>query len=125
MLRRMPRAFAVPRKGSTRKVARDIILPAWEFPRATPLAEMVSVARETVVVTPGELKSPDLQFLLLASTGDTITVRVLRGMVPADPLALLYVRGRGAYEVLRSEAWPMHRVQLTLAAWPKLGTIQY
>jgi hypothetical protein len=86
---------------------------------------MVYVARETLVVTPGELKPPDLELVFLSSTGDTITVRVIKGMVPADPRALLYVRGRGAYEVLRSEVWPKNRVQLTLAAWPRLETLQY
>jgi hypothetical protein len=106
-------------------VSKDIILSAWEFPRSTPLAEMVFVAREAVAVAPGELKPPDLQLWLLSSTGDTITVRVLRGTVPVDPSALLYVRGRGAYEVLRSEVWPKQRVRLTLAAWPRLGTTGY
>jgi hypothetical protein len=81
---------------------------------------MVFAAREAVVVAPGELKPPDLQLWLLSSTGDTITVQVLRGTVPVDPRALLYVRGRGAYEVLWSEVWPKRRVQLTLAAWPRL-----
>jgi hypothetical protein len=106
-------------------VSRDSILSAWEFPRATPLAEMVHVARETVVVTPGELKPPDLQLLLPSSTGDTITVGVMKGAVPVDPRALLYVRGRGAYEVLRSEVWSPNRMQLTLAAWPRLETFPY
>jgi hypothetical protein len=86
---------------------------------------MVAAAREAVDVAPGELVPPDLQLLLLSSTGDTITVRVLRGIVPAGQKALIYVRGRGAYEVLRSEAWPKQHAQLTLAAWPRLETTRY
>jgi hypothetical protein len=31
---------------------------------------------------------------------------------------LLYVRGRGAFEVLRLEAWPERREMLVLRAWP-------
>jgi hypothetical protein len=72
---------------------------------------MVSVAREAVAVAPEELKPP-LQFRLLSSTGDTVTVQVVKGSVP--------LRGRGAYELLRREVWPDERVRLTLSAWPRL-----
>ena len=85
---------------------------------------MVWVAREMVAVAPGELKPP-LQLRLVSSTGDRMTVQVVKGRAPVVPDALLYVRGRGAYELLRREAWPHERVQLTLAAWPRLRTLRY
>jgi hypothetical protein len=81
---------------------------------------MVAAAREMAAIGERELVPPDLLLLLLRSTGDTITVMVVRGTVPVDPRDLIYVRGRGAYEVLRSGAIPSHRRQLTLAAWPRL-----
>jgi len=105
-------------------VSRDSILPAWEFPGDTPLPEMVSVAREMVAVDPGELKPP-LQLRLVSSTGDTVIVQVVKGRAPVVPDALLYVRGRGAFELLRREAWPDDRVRLTLVAWPRLDTNRY
>ena len=105
-------------------MSRDSILPAWEFPRSTSLTEMVSVAREMVAVAPGELKPP-LQLRLVSSTGDTITAQVVKGRAPVVPDDLFYVRGRGAYEMLRREVWPGERVRLTLAAWPRLTTLGY
>jgi hypothetical protein len=102
-------------------VSRDAILPAWEFPRATPLPVMVSVARETIAVAPDELR-PHLHLRPVSSTGDTMTVQVVKGRAPVVPNALLYVRGRGAFRLLRREVWPGERVRLTLAAWPRLGS---
>ena len=55
---------------------------------------------------------------LLRSTGDTITVQVVEGRAPLGPDELLYVGGRGAFEVARREDWD-GRVLLTLAAWPR------
>jgi hypothetical protein len=106
-------------------VSKATIPLAWELPRAIPLVEMVATAREAVVVAPGELVPPSLQLLLLSSTGETITVRVVEGKVPADPKALVYVRWRGAYEVLRRAVWPSRCAQLTLGAWPRLETAEY
>jgi hypothetical protein len=65
---------------------------------------------------------PHLHLQLVSSTGDTITVQLVRGTVPVDPDALICVRGRGAYEVLRLEPWSKHRSTMTLAAWPRLTT---
>ncbi len=41
------------------------------------------------------------------------------GTAPVHPDDLLYVGGRGAFEILRREVWPGERVLLTLAAWPR------
>jgi hypothetical protein len=82
---------------------------------------MVSVAREMVATAPDELK-PHLHLRLVSSTGDTVTVQVVKGRAPVVPDALFYVRGRGAYELLRREVWRGERVRLTLAAWPRLDS---
>jgi hypothetical protein len=55
----------------------------------------------------------------IASAGNAITVQVVEDMMPIDPTALVHGRGRGAYQLLGSEAWPDHRFHLTLAAWPR------
>jgi hypothetical protein len=65
-----------------------------------------------------EVAPPDLTLRLPRSTGDTITVQVVEGRVPLGD-ELLYVGGRGAFEVARREDWGEGRVLLTLAAWPR------
>jgi hypothetical protein len=64
------------------------------------------------------LRPPDLHARLLSSTGDTITVEVVEGVLPMGD-DLLYVERRGPYEVARRETWPGQQVLLTLAAWPR------
>ena len=76
------------------------------------------MAREAVAVAPNELE-PQLELRLVSSTGDTLTVQVVKGRAPAVPETLLYIRGRGAFELLRREVWSDKRVRLTLAAWPR------
>jgi hypothetical protein len=78
---------------------------------ASHLAVAVHIAQD-------ELEPPELTLRLLRSTGDTITVQVVEGQTPLDPDELLYVGGRGAYEVARREDWG-GRVLLALAAWPR------
>jgi hypothetical protein len=64
---------------------------------------------------------------LVASTGDTITIRVVIGARSHDPELMVYVERRGAYELVRREEWPpvregeRGRVHLTLRAWPHRG----
>jgi hypothetical protein len=60
---------------------------------------------------------PDLHVLLVASTGDTITVQVVDGRAPVGA-ELLYVQRRGTYELARTEHWPDGRTLLVLRAWP-------
>ncbi len=66
---------------------------------------------------------PDLEVVLVSARGDVVTVQVVDGAI-GDPDDILYVAGRGLYELLRSETWPpataggAPRVLLTLKAWP-------
>ncbi len=89
----------------------DSLLHAWQFPRDAKLASMVKIAQR-------ELLPSDLRIRLLSSTGDTISVLAMDGVVPALDDSLVYVQNHGAYELLRCETWPGGRLQLTLAAWP-------
>lgn len=91
---------------------RDGVLGVWVFPRGTDPGEMARVAMDM-----GRL--PDLHVQLLTSTGETVTVQVVDGLVPLDATGVLYVQRRGTYELLRREPWPGGRVLLTLAAWPR------
>jgi hypothetical protein len=89
----------------------------WEFERDDDLG---AVARHAMDGT----APADFTANLVASTGDTITLRVVSGTPSRNPGMTVYVEGRGAYEVLRREDWPPrqddvhHRVQLMLRAWP-------
>ncbi len=70
-----------------------------------------------------QLEVPDLEVVLVSMRGDVITVQVVEGAL-SDAGDVLYVAGRGLYELVRSEAWPpataegAPRVLLTLKAWP-------
>jgi hypothetical protein len=109
-LRRAPAAAG--RRGA-RPMTPDAPLAAWIIE-----CDVVDLGAVVRSAQDGELGQPDLELRLLSSTGDTIAVQVVDGVVPVDPAALLYVAGRGAYELLRRETWPGPRVLLTLAAWP-------
>src|SRR5512141_2301378 len=91
-------------------------LAVWEFDREIG----VELATQTAL---DQLEPPDLEVVLLAERRDAITVQIVEGVV-SDSDSVLYVAGRGLYEVLRSEAWPPvvegggPRVLLTLKAWP-------
>jgi len=91
-------------------------LKVWKFDRdvAPDLAARVAL---------DQLGVADLEVVLLSTRGDVITVQVVDGdMNDADEV--LYVSGRGLYEVVRNESWPPAtdgappRVLLTLKAWP-------
>jgi hypothetical protein len=74
-------------------------------------------------VSPDQLEVPDLEVVLVSTRGDVIAVQVVDGGI-SDPSDVLYVSGRGLYEMLRTETWPpatedgSPRVLLTLKAWP-------
>jgi hypothetical protein len=84
----------------------------WEFPRDFDIAKITEVAQD-------RLTPPDAEGYVLSSSGDTLTVQVLRGGITEDADMLVYVGGRGVFEVTRREVWPEGRVLLTLAAWPR------
>jgi hypothetical protein len=58
----------------------------------------------------------------VGSTGDTITVRIVAGVLTALDV-LLYVERHGLFEVARREEWPTPegtpRTYLMLRAWPQ------
>ena len=93
-------------------------LHAWEFERDIGLEIVTRVALD-------QLEPPDLEVVLIATRGDVITVQIVEGAL-ADPKSVIYVAGRGLYEILRSEQWPpvaaggAPRVLLTLRAWPNV-----
>jgi hypothetical protein len=87
------------------------LLELWEFPRSFDLGAMVEVATE-------RLTPPDLRAHLVSSRGDVLTVQLAEGRRTEHVEMLLHVRGRGAFEVLRREAWPERRELLVLRAWP-------
>jgi hypothetical protein len=93
-------------------LTREALLRAWELPRGFDLRAMIAITQQDLLL-------PDLRVRLLSSTGDTITVQVVEGAPPVSDAILLYIQGRGVYDVLRREMWPGGRVLLTLAAWPK------
>jgi hypothetical protein len=57
---------------------------------------------------------PDVRAHLVSSRGDVITVQLASGRLTDGA----EFRGRGAFEVIRREAWPGGRVLVTLEAWP-------
>lgn len=87
------------------------LLVAWEFPESFELEEIEEIARD-------ELAPPDLRARLVSRRGRCLTVQVLEGEITTHVPMLLYVRGRGAFSVIRREVWPDWRVLITLAAWP-------
>lgn len=90
----------------------DDLLEVWEFPRGFDLASIGEIAQ-------GRLTPPDFRAHLVSSRGDVLTVQLREGVPTAHVDLLLYVRGRGAFEVIRREDWPGRRVLLTLSVWPR------
>jgi hypothetical protein len=88
----------------------------WEFERDDDLGAVTHRAMDSA--SPADFTAD-----LVASTGDTITVRIVSGTPSRDPKLTVYVERRGAYEVVRRETWPQTgegraRVHFTLRAWP-------
>jgi hypothetical protein len=104
---------AVVRGGYIRDVAET--LDAWEFDRELGPQLAAGVALD-------QLAPADVEVVQISARGDVITVQIVEGAV-LDPASVLYVAGRGLFEILRLEAWPPvaggeARVLLTLKAWP-------
>jgi hypothetical protein len=95
-------------------------MKVWEFDRSEELGEVSRRALDGA-------RPADFTAELVASTGDTITLRVASGAPTRDADLLVYVEKRGAYELVRREEWPPSgdgeraRVLLTLRAWPNRG----
>jgi hypothetical protein len=87
------------------------LLGLWEFPASFPLAKITEIAH-------GRLAPPDARAVLVSSRGDVITVQLVEGRLTEGGDFLVYVGGRGAFEVIRREAWPGGRALVILKAWP-------
>jgi hypothetical protein len=87
-------------------------LGVWEFTRESNVADMAQLIE-------ADLYPADFHVRFVANTADTITAQVIGGVAPVAPDGALYVKGRGAYEVLGSSFWPGGLAMLTLAAWPR------
>jgi hypothetical protein len=93
-------------------VTSDGVLAVWVFPR--------ELGHEQIQVAAlAGTDAPELRVHVLSSTGDSISVQVVEGVVPLDPDAVLYVQRRGPFEIKRRDVWPGGRVLLTLDAWPR------
>ena len=88
----------------------DSVLAVWLHPLDADLGAMARAALDMTEV-------PDLRVVVVASTGDTITVQVVQGVLPVGH-ELLYVERRGAYQLARTEHWPDGKTLLALRAWP-------
>ncbi|BDG02211.1 hypothetical protein [Anaeromyxobacter oryzae] len=87
----------------------DQLVDVWEFPRGFDVASVAEIARD-------RLSEPDLRAHLVSSRGDVLTLQVAQGRLTVHVEMLLYVAGRGAFELLRREVWPERRELLTLRA---------
>jgi hypothetical protein len=113
---REPRDVALdPPPRSPRGDAADgEIVPVWTFRRGLDLALVVDVATEAAE----DAEPPDLRVRLLAASDERITALVVEGIAPYDADVLMYVPGRGPFEVARrdvSSGSTGPRVVLTLA----------
>jgi hypothetical protein len=63
------------------------------------------------------LAPPDFRVDVVASHGDQLTMQIEYG-VRSNPASVLYVEGRGTFEIVRVEPRPDRRVVLVLRAWP-------
>jgi hypothetical protein len=89
----------------------DELLDLWEFPDSFDLGSMT-------IITQDHRTPADARAKLVSSRGDIITVQFVEGRLTEHVEFRVYVGGRGAFEVLRREAWPGGRVLVTLRAWP-------
>ena len=67
---------------------------------------------------------PSFSGVLLSTRGDALTLQIVSGSPPGDPMSLFYLSGHGAFGVARVEAWPPlpgrteERLLITFAAYP-------
>jgi hypothetical protein len=92
----------------------DAVLSAWPLDRlAMDLRLLVAAAQE------GKAGQGAAPAQVPRGPGDSIAVQVVKGKVPAEPGALLYILGRGTFRVVRCERWPGGGELLLLEAWPR------
>jgi hypothetical protein len=89
-------------------------LGVWEYERDD------DALKTAAIIAMDRLAPPDFYVEVVASRGDHLTGQIAAGSL-TDPAAILYVEGRGTFEILRVEPWPDRRVMLVLRAWPNRG----
>ncbi|WP_242392915.1 hypothetical protein [Anaeromyxobacter oryzisoli] len=104
-MRTTPHAPPTP----AREVGDDALVEAWEFPVGFELTAIATIAQE-------RLTEPDVRAYLVSCRGDVLTLQIARGRITTHVPMLLFVAGRGAFELLRREVWPGPRELLTLRA---------
>jgi hypothetical protein len=99
------------------------VVSVWEVGRDEGMGE---VARTTEDGT----RAPSFRALIISTTGDTLGLQVAGDDLPSgDEDAVLYVSGKGTFELVRVERWPAvagqkrPRVLLKLKAWPSKQVI--
>ena len=92
-------------------------MDVWEAREGEDLEDLACAARERT-------RAPDFRCVVLSSTGDTLGVQVVGDDLPSGDAKVLYVAGRGEFELVRVERWPptagtkKPRVLLKLRASP-------
>ncbi len=93
------------------------VMDVWEAERDEALGELKQATQERT-------REPSFSAVILSSTGDTLGLQVVGDDLPSGEAQVLYVAGRGAFELVRVERWPPipgekePRVLLKLRAWP-------
>lgn len=87
-------------------------LEVWEFPEGFELDAIVAIVDD-------RLTPPDVRAHLVSERGDVLTLQLVEGKLTPHVRMPVYVRGRGAFDVVRREHWPRGRVLLTLRARPE------
>ncbi len=70
-------------------------------------------------------REPSFSCVVLSSTGDTLGLQIVGDRFPSGDANIVYVGGRGTFELVRVERWPpttgtkKPRVLLKLRAWPR------
>ncbi len=89
----------------------------WEAREGEGLEQLTLAAQDRT-------RDPAFRCVVLSSTGDTLGLQVLGDNMPSGDATVVYVAGRGAFELVRVERWPpppgekKPRVLLKLKAWP-------
>jgi hypothetical protein len=74
----------------------EATLSAWRLPRSLDVTEITDFALRTLLI-------PDLQLGVLSSTKASVTVELAKGEAPTDSDAVVFIEGRGPFDVLRRE----------------------
>ena len=75
------------------------VVDVWEVERDADLAELSNVFQDGT-------RAPSFRAFILSSTGDTLGLQVVGADLPSGEAKVLFVAGRGAFELVRVERWP-------------------